>query len=225
MVTARRPRLLLVEDERELAAMLVRLLHDEGYDVQHAGDGQRALHLLLTGSYDVVILDRGLPVTEGLSVLAAARGRGVTSPTLILSARGEPADRVAGLDAGAEDYLVKPFDLGELLARLRALLRRHLDGARTIPLGRRLLDLDTRQVRDPSHPGAEVALSEREAALLAVLASRPGRVYGRGELRTRVFADADSDAVVDTYVHYCRRKLGRDAVRTVRGIGYQIGST
>lgn len=216
-------RLLLVEDDRELVRLLSRLLTEEGYDVDHAGDGQRGLHLLLTGGYDVVVLDRGLPVAEGLSVLAAARGRGVTTPTLVLSARGEPADRVAGLDAGAEDYLVKPFDVGELLARLRALRRRHLDAARTLPLGTRVLDLETRLVHAPGEPAEGVGLSEREASLLATLAGRPGRVYTRGELLSRVFPDADSEAVVDTYVHYCRRKLGREVVRTVRGVGYQLG--
>lgn len=217
------PRLLLVEDDRELVALLVRLLTGEGYDVEHAGDGQRGLHLLLTGRHDIAILDRGLPVAEGLSVLAAARTRGVTTPTLVLSARGEPGDRVAGLDAGAEDYLVKPFDVGELLARLRALRRRHLDTARSLPLGARVLDLEARVVHDPSMAGSGVTLSEREADLMAMLASRPGRVYSRGELRSRVFPGADTEAVVDTYVHYCRRKLGGGAVRTVRGVGYQLG--
>jgi len=224
LMPAPQPRLLLVEDDRELVALLTRLLTEEGYDVQHAGDGQRALHLLLTGRYDLAVLDRGLPVVEGLSVLAAARRAGVTTATLVLSARGEPADRVSGLDAGAEDYLGKPFDVAELLARLRALLRRHLDAARSLPLGDRVLDLEARVVRDPRVPGAGVQLSEREAGLLELLASRPGRVYGREELRSRIFPDAESATVVDTYVHYCRRKLGRGVVRTVRGVGYQVGS-
>jgi two-component system response regulator QseB len=130
---------------------------------------------------------------------------------------------VAGLDAGAEDYVAKPFDVEELLARLRALRRRHLDAARVVPIGDRRLDLDTREVTDTSGPLPRVRLSERETALLAALATRPQQVLTRTELRRTVFPDADSDVVVDTYVHYLRRKLGRDVVETVRGRGYQLG--
>ena len=212
-------RLLLVEDDPQLVEMLTRLLTEEQYQVDVAGDGQRGLHLGLTRDYDVIVLDRGLPVRDGLDLLARLRSRGVTTPTLVLSALGTPADRVAGLDAGAEDYLGKPFDLDELLARLRALLRRHLDVARVLPLPSGALDLDTRQAavagRDP------VRLSERECALLATLAARPTRVFTRDELRVLVFGDAGAD-VVDTYVHYLRRKLGRGIVDTVRGRGYQL---
>jgi two-component system response regulator QseB len=158
-------------------------------------------------SYDVVVLDRGLPAIEGLDLLSRLRLRGVITPTLVLSALANPADRVAGLDAGAEDYLGKPFDLDELLARLRALRRRHLDAARSLPLPGGRLEPDTRSVtltdRDP------VRLSERECDLLAALATRPGTVFSRRQLLTLVFDDAESDAVVDTYVHYLRRKLGR----------------
>ena len=130
---------------------------------------------------------------------------------------------MAGLDAGAEDYLGKPFDIDELLARLRALRRRHLDSARTLPIGDGRLDLDTREVV-PADPGGEpVRLSDRECALLATLAARPGQVYSRHDLVAIVFPDAGSEIVVDTYVHYLRRKLGRDVVATVRGRGYQMG--
>jgi two-component system response regulator QseB len=212
-------RLLLVEDDPQLVDMLTRLLTEERYQVEVAGDGQRGLHLGLTRNYDVIVLDRGLPVRDGLDLLGRLRSRGVTTPTLVLSALGAPADRVAGLDAGAEDYLGKPFDLDELLARLRALLRRHLDVARVLPLPSGTLDLDTRQAtvahREP------VRLSERECALLATLAARPTRVFSRDELRVLVFGDAGAD-VVDTYVHYLRRKLGRGIVDTVRGRGYQL---
>ncbi len=128
------PRLLLVEDDPELAAMLTELLTAEGYVVEAAVDGQRGLHLGLTRDYDVMLLDRGLPAIEGLDLLTRLRGRGRNTPTLVLSALGNPRDRVEGLDAGAEDYLGKPFDLDELLARLRALLRRHQDHADRLPV-------------------------------------------------------------------------------------------
>jgi two-component system response regulator QseB len=214
--------LLLVEDEPQLAAMLIRLLSEEGYAIDHVGDGQAALHRTLTRPYDAVVLDLGLPVLDGLELLCRLRRRGVDVPVLILTARSDVADRVAGLDAGAEDYLGKPFEIDELLARLRALLRRHADHAEELPLpGGRSLDLQARQVRDGG--GAAVQLSGREARLLQLLAGRPTRVFSRDELRSRVFTDADGENVVDVYVHYLRRKLGRDVVRTVRGVGFQVG--
>jgi two-component system, OmpR family, response regulator len=215
------PRLLLVEDDRQLLAMLDTLLTDEGYRVDTAADGQQGLHLALTRSYDVVVLDRGLPAIEGLDLLSRLRLRGVVTPTLVLSALANPADRVAGLDAGAEDYLGKPFDLDELLARLRALRRRHLDTARSLPLPGGRLELDTRSaVLDDREP---VRLSTRECDLLAAFATRPGTVFTRRQLLALVFDDAESDAAVDTYVHYLRRKLGRAVIDTVRGRGYQLG--
>jgi two-component system response regulator QseB len=214
-------RVLVVEDDSQLAGMLTRLLADEGYRVDAAADGQRGLHLGLTQPYDVIVLDRGLPAVDGLDLLGRLRSRGVVTPVLVLSALGNPADRVAGLDAGAEDYLGKPFDLDELLARLRALLRRHLDTAAWLPVPGGRLNLDTREVAgDADEP---VRLSERECGLLALLATRPSRVFGRDQLRALVFPDAESDVVVDTYVHYLRRKLGRRVVSTVRGRGYQLG--
>lgn len=217
---------LLVEDDGELASMLVRLLRSEGYQVTHAPDGHTALHLGLTQGFDALVVDRGLPAVEGLDLLSRLRGKGVTTPALVLSARGTVADRIAGLDAGAEDYLTKPFDVDELLARVRALLRRHTEGAPTVSLGSRVLDVEARLVRGPAEPaGTGIALSEREAVLLTLLARRPARVFSRAELLDRVFTDAESEVVVDTYVHYLRRKLGRGVIRTVRGVGYQLGST
>jgi two-component system response regulator QseB len=214
------PRLLLIEDEPELVGMLIRLLAEEGYRVDVAADGQHGLHLGLTRTYDVLLLDRGLPALEGLDLLTRLRSRGVSTPTLVLSALGNPADRVTGLDAGAEDYLSKPFDIDELLARLRALRRRHLDTARALPLPGGNLDLDTREASIGARP--PVRLSERECALLATLAGRPSQVFSRSHLQLLVFDDAGPD-VVDTYVHYLRRKLGRSIVDTVRGRGYQLG--
>jgi len=214
--------LLLVEDDLELAGLLDRVLTDEGYQVSHAPDGQRGLHLALTRGFEVMVVDRGLPAVEGLDLIGRLRGRGVATPMLVLSARGTTQDRVDGLDAGAEDYLSKPFELTELLARLRALLRRHPDQTESLLIPGGLLDLATRTVRRAS--GDQVELSEREARLLALLAARPGAVFSRGELLDRVFDAAESETVVDTYVHYCRRKLGRGVITTVRGLGYRLGA-
>ena len=214
---------LVVEDDRALAALLERLLVAEGYAVTVAPDGQRGLHLGLTRAFDVMLIDRGLPAVEGLDLIGRLRGRGVLTPMLVLSARGSTKDRVDGLDAGAEDYLAKPFEVSELLARLRALLRRHRDQAPILTLGQRHLDLATRTVRDAS--GEQIELSEREAALLAVLAVRPHQVFSRRDLLERVFSEAESENVVDTYVHYCRRKLGRGVIKTVRGLGYRLGES
>jgi two-component system response regulator QseB len=182
----------------------------------------RGLHLGLSGGFDAIILDRGLPAVDGLDLLGRLRSRGVATPVLILSALGLARDRVDGLDAGAEDYLAKPFDVEELLARLRALLRRHVDRAEELPVpGGRLLIQSRTVITAEDH--RHVGLSEREAELLALLARRPRQVFDRDDLRDLVFTDAGEDGVVDTYVHYLRRKLGRGIVRTVRGVGYQLG--
>lgn len=216
------PRVLVVEDDEQLATMLSALLVDEGYAVDVARDGQRGLHLGLSGRYDVMLIDRGLPAIEGVDLVRRLRNQGVTAPVLVLTARGTAADRVEGLDAGAEDYLVKPFDVDELLARLRALLRRHREDSDELDLGVRRLVVASRTVVGDGGP--DVVLSGRECELLLVLARRPGRVFGRDELLRRVFDDADTTGSVDTYVHYLRRKLGREVVHTVRGSGYRMGS-
>ncbi|HEY7812185.1 MAG TPA: response regulator transcription factor [Nakamurella sp.] len=220
-------RVLLVEDDPELVTLLSGLLDEEGYQVDAALDGERGLHLGLTRDYDVVVLDRGLPAIDGLDLLTRLRGQGVNTPVLVLSALANPADRVVGLDAGAEDYLSKPFDIDELLARLRALRRRHLDTARSLRIGHRRLDLEARLVtsrQDPDgDPAPALRLSERECALLATLATRPAHVFSRRELLTIAFEHAESETIVDTYVHYLRRKLGSGIVTTVHRRGYQLG--
>ena len=186
-------------------------------------DGQAGLHRALTSRYDVLVLDRGLPGIDGVDLLRRLRRSGVTAPALMLTAYDTVPDRVEGLDSGAQDYLGKPFDVDELLARLRSLVRRTGadDDAERVDLGVRRLDVAARLVVGD---GPDVALSEREAALLRTLAGRPTRVFTRDELRDRVFGDAETDAVVETYVSYLRRKLGADAVRTVRGVGYRMGT-
>jgi two-component system, OmpR family, response regulator QseB len=217
------PRLLLVEDDRELSGLLVGLLDDEQYVVTLALDGQQGLHLGLTRRWDLIVLDRGLPAIEGVDLLSRLRSRGVRAPVLMLTARGTVADRVQGLDAGANDYLVKPFDVEELLARLRALLRRPVEQAEELPLGERTLLIEADRVVGGGFP--DIQLSPRESALLLTLAGRPSRVFTRDELLTAVFDGAETRGSVDTYVHYLRRKLGREAVRTVHGVGYRMGRT
>ncbi|WP_327017382.1 response regulator transcription factor [Cryobacterium sp. MP_3.1] len=219
---ADRPRVLLVEDDSRLVRMLDQLLTAEGYDTVIARDGQRALHEGLTQQFDVIVLDRGLPVMEGLDVLTRLRGRGILTPALVLSALGNPADRVEGLDRGAEDYLAKPFDIDELLARIRALLRRHTSTVPVVGVPGGSLDVDSRTVTTAA--GTVVTLSDREAHLLERLARRPHQVFERSDLLANVFPDADDLGVVDTYVHYLRKKLGRGAIHTVRGIGYRLGT-
>ncbi len=214
-------RILLVEDDSRLATILHDLLTGEGYAVALARDGQAALHLGLTESFDAIVLDRGLPVLEGLDVLDRLRSRGVVVPALVLSALGNPSDRVEGLDRGAEDYLSKPFDIDELLARIRALLRRHVAAAPVIAIPGGRLDVSARTVTTAA--GDEVVLSERESQLLERLARRPTQVFPREDLLSAVFPDADDPGVVDTYVHYLRKKIGRGSVHTVRGIGYRLG--
>lgn len=216
-----RPRVLLVEDDPELREMLVHLLSDSGYAVDAVMDGQAGLHRALTQDYRILVIDRGLPGIEGLDLTRRLRRTGVRVPVLILTAYGALADRVAGLDAGAEDYLVKPFEVDELLARLRALLRRGGGNDESVRIGALALDLTTRIVTLAD--GTKVELSGREASLLRVLASRPNRIFSRDELRSGVFDAAESDSIVDTYVHYLRRKLGNDVIKTIRGFGYRAG--
>jgi len=220
-VDAARAALLLVEDDRTLGPLLVEALGD-AYDVALVRDLHSALHHALTRHPDLLVVDRGLPDGDGVDLVRRLRRAGVAAPVLVLTARGTLADRVDGLDAGAEDYLVKPFELPELLARLRALLRRHGDDATLVAVGRGRLDVESRRVtRDGAAP---VDLTDRECAVLAMLARRPTRVFARDEILAEVFDAHDTPNTVDTYVHYLRRKLGRGAVTTVRGIGYRIGT-
>ena len=215
-------RILLIEDDRDLAAMLTELFTDDGYTVDVAADGQRGLHLGLTRSYEVIVADRRLPAIDGLGVVVRLRRHAVHARILMLTALGETVDRVEGLNAGADDYMVKPFDVTELLARVHALARRPFDDAEVIRLGAGHLDMMLHVVQLPG--GMPVSLSVREFELIRTLAVRPRTVHSRTHLRSRVFDGAESESIVDTYVHYLRRKLGGGVVRTVRGLGYQIGT-
>ena len=214
-------RLLLVEDDQELSELLTDTLTDEGYQVDRAGDGQRGLHLGLSRPYDVMVIDRLLPALNGLDLITRLRSRAVPARALLLTALGTVDDRIAGLDAGADDYLAKPFDLDELSARLRALCRRSAEGTEALRIGDGVLELAVREVVLPD--GGRVALSAREFDLLRVLAARPTTVHSRTQLRSRVFDEAAAASLVDTYVYYLRRKLGRAVVQTVHGLGYRLG--
>lgn len=217
------PAVLVVEDDHALSAMLAALLADEGYRVDTAYDGQQGLHRGLTGDYDALIVDRGLPVMDGADLVALLRSKGIATPALILTARGAVDDRVEGLDAGAQDYLLKPFEVPELLARVRALLRRIDNSATVVAAGGLRLDRVTRRVSEAGRDGGDVELSEREASLLATLMSAPKRVYSRAQLLDLVFEGVESGGAVDLYVHYLRRKLGKQVIRTVHGAGYRFG--
>jgi len=215
------PLLLVVEDDRALSAMLDELFTGEGYRVNTAYDAQQGMHAALTGDYDALIVDRGLAVMDGADLIALLRSRGITTPALILTARGSVEDRVEGLDAGAQDYLVKPFEIPELLARVRALVRRADDAATVLAAGGIRLDLMTRQLSGAGVDGVE--LTDRESALLATLMRSPRTVFSRPQLLMRAFDGVESEAAVDLYVHYLRRKLGKSVVRTVHGSGYRFG--
>lgn len=216
----RKKRVLLVEDDRQLGPLIAELIGDD-FNVTLAPDGQQGLHLGLTQEWDALVVDRGLPLLDGAALVSALRGKGVSTPVLILTALGTVQDKVDGLDAGANDYLVKPFDAAELAARLRALTRTYEAPLRSLPLGDWTYDADARLLLSPY--GDRVSLSPREGSLLEVLATEPERVFSRTELLGKVFTEGDQPGAVDTYVHYLRRKAGRDIVRTVHGTGYQLG--
>jgi len=215
-------RLLLVEDDIDLAEMLARLLTADGFAVDRARDGQLGLTLGLSHRYEVAVVDRILPALDGLDLVVRLRRRSVATRVLMLTAMSGLDDRVHGLDAGADDYLAKPFEVTELQARVRALSRRTFGPVEGIPLGDGSLEVARRGVQLPG--GGEVQLTAREFDLIRLLASRPRWVHSRRQLRLQVFPEAASETIVDTYVHYLRRKLGRGIVRTVHGLGYRIGS-
>jgi DNA-binding response OmpR family regulator len=220
--------LLLVEDDRKLVRALERGLAREGYAVDVAYSGEEALERVSGRTYDAVVLDVMLPGADGFEVCEAMRREQRTLPVLMLTARSEVADRIRGLDAGADDYLVKPFDFGELLARLRALGRRsQSERAPLVEVGELRLDAATRTV---TRAGLEVELTAREFEVLELLARHDGQVVSRRQMLDQIW-DGDDDGspnVVDVYVGYLRRKLedasGRQLIRTVRGVGFMLES-
>ncbi|RKR73342.1 response regulator transcription factor [Frondihabitans australicus] len=219
--TAGRLRLLLIEDDPALGPLIEEVL-SETYDVDRRVDGRDGLIAGLDHDYDVVVLDRRLPSLDGIAVVRALRRGRVAVPVLMLTALGTVRDRVEGLDGGADDYLVKPFEFDELLARLRALTRSFADSGVRLPVGSWTFTPADRILTSPY--GGSVVLTDRESGLLAVLAAEPDRTFSREHLLRVVFADSELPGTVDTYVHYLRRKTERDIVLTVRNRGYRLGA-
>ena len=218
-------RILLVEDEAELASVIEVGLTQSGYTVEWAERGADALTLLAGGGYGLVLLDVMLPDTEGFCVCETMRRRHDPTPVLMLTARDSIEDRVRGLEAGADDYLPKPFDFRELRARVRALLRRErVNKGKVIEIGDLFIDTEHRQVR---RAGKDIALSPREYSLLEALASREGFTVSRETILARVWDDADpASNTVEVYISSLRRKVDGDSavklIRTIHGQGYRI---
>ncbi len=215
-------RVLVIEDDRMIAQGLQTALRQDGHAVDWMQDGVRGDEALRTARFDVVLLDLGLPGRDGLDVLRNLRSRGDATPVIILTARDEISDRIAGLDAGADDYIVKPFDLDELAARIRSVSRRA--AGRGDPCiehrGIRLNPVTHTVERD----NVAVHLSNHEFAVLEALMQRPGAVLSRAQLEDRLYGWSDSveSNAVEVYVHGLRRKLGADTIHTLRGVGYYV---
>ena len=215
-------RLLLVEDDTMIGEAIRAGLRREGFTVDWVHDGESAAQVLRREAFDLLLLDLGLPRKGGLEVLTAARSSGEELPVLIITARDAVSDRVQGLDAGADDYLVKPFDLDELAARIRALLRRK--SGRTAPAIEHrgvVLNPATHRV---TRAGREIALSPKEFALLQLLMERPGTILSRTRIEERLYGwgeEIESNAV-EVHIHGLRRKLGADYILNVRGVGYRV---
>jgi len=205
-----------------IGAAVLRGLRQDGFTVDWVRDGRAAELALADGVHEVLLLDLGLPRKQGLDVLAAMRRRGDARPVLIITARDAIADRVAGLDAGADDYVVKPFDLDELAARVRALARRR-GGPAQPKLCHGGIELDP-ATRDVTRDGAPVPLSPREFALLEALMTRPDAVLSRAQLEDRLYGwnDAVESNAVEVHLHGLRRKLGAGVIRNVRGVGWTL---
>ncbi|HXT16912.1 MAG TPA: response regulator transcription factor [Gemmatimonadaceae bacterium] len=221
--------ILVVEDSPDLVALLERVLGESGYDVSSAKDGESGLSSALENEPDLLILDVGLPRRNGFEVVQELRRKGVNAPTLMLTGRGEVADRITGLDAGADDYLTKPFDTDELVARVRALLRRSATSGRVprLCVGDLVLDQLTREV---SRGGRQLGLTQREFSLLEFFMRNAGRPLSRALIAKQVWrqtpVNGEDTNIVDVYVAYLRKKLDAEGeeplLQTVRGVGYVL---
>lgn len=215
------PRLLLVEDDPRLGPLVADELSEE-WTVTLCGDGESALETAAKEYFDVMVIDRRLPGIDGSTVVMTLRQRRISTPVLMLTALGEVRDRVSGLDAGANDYLVKPFDFDELSARLRALTRDYSGRGPTIEIGSWAFHPGDSSVTSPY--SGRVMLTEKETMMLRLLAQEPNRAFSRQHLLSAVFDSGEQLGTVDTYVHYIRRKTDRDLISTVRGVGYRLGT-
>lgn len=215
-------RVLLVEDDLMIGQAVELALKDATYAVDWVRDGQTALNTIMSQSYDLVLLDLGLPKKDGLEVLRVIRSKANAIPLLIMTARDALEDRLIGLDAGADDYVLKPFEMAELLARMRAVIRRKGGtGAAIISNGVLFLDPGTREV---TQNGIASRLSGREFALLLALLIRPGSILSRHELEERIYGwgeEVESNAI-EFLIHALRKKLGSDAIKNVRGVGWLV---
>lgn len=215
-------RLLLVEDDSMIGESVRKGLRQDGFIIDWVQDGRAAETALECGNYDLVLLDIGLPKKSGLDVLKSLRQRKNTIPVLVLTARDAITDRVQGLDAGADDYLVKPFDLEELAARIRALLRRQSGRADTvIRHGDLILNPATHEVH---LNGEQVTLSAREFSLLEAFLDRPGAVLSRAQLEEKLYGWGDEieSNTIEVYIHALRKKFGASLIKNVRGVGYMV---
>ena len=215
-------RVLVVEDEPRIASQLTGALSDGGYAVDHAADGERADFLAHTERYDAVVLDLGLPKVDGLTLVRRWREGGLSTPVLVLTARGSWHEKVQGIDSGADDYVSKPFRIEEVLARLRALIRRAA-GQVTLELRCGAVALDPRAAR-VTLDGAPVKLTSHEFRVLSYLMHHRGRVVSQSELTEHIYsqsADRDSNTV-EVFIARLRRKLGASLIETVRGLGYRM---
>jgi len=215
-------RVLLVEDDAMVGESVRKGLRQEGFAVDWVEDGHAAELALDTGVYDLLLLDLGLPKKAGLDVLATLRQKKSALPVMLITARDAVADRVKGLDAGADDYLVKPFDLEELAARVRALARRRAGNAESV-LRHGALSLNP-ATHEASLDGKGLTLSGREFALLQALVERPGAVLSRAQLEEKLYGWAEEvgSNTVEVYIHALRKKLGAEFIKTVRGVGYTV---
>lgn len=215
-------RILLVEDDRKAAALLVRGLREEGFVVDHAASLAEADEAAFVTTHDLIVLDGMLPDGDGVTLCRTLRARGQQVPVLMLTARDALSDRVDGLNAGADDYLIKPFDLDELAARTRAMLRRRT-GQKQPVYTHGCLALDP-AAHEVTKDGESIALVPREFALLRVLIEQPARVFTKAELEERMYGwgeEVGSNAI-EVHVHSLRRKIGTDQIVTVRGVGYRL---
>jgi len=212
--------LLFIEDDQAIAEMVIEVLQ-EAYTVDHAATGEEGLERCLHSHYDVMVIDRRLPGMDGVSVIQAVRRAGITTPILMLTALGSVDDRVSGLDSGANDYLTKPFDFDELLARLRALRRGFAAETGRTYIGDWLFVAETQSLYDPY--GDRISLTSTESALLGLLTESPEHIFSRAEILSTIFSADDTPGTVDTYVHYIRRKTQHNIIETVRSQGYRLG--